>query len=252
MSTPILKLEGVSKVYPLEGNDVKALQSIDLEIQQGEFVCIMGASGSGKSTLMNILGCLDIPTSGRYSINGVEAQNLNPDALAILRNQTLGFVFQSFNLLSRTTAVENVELPLLYAGKISSTEIRERAVAALTAVGLAARLWHFPSQLSGGQQQRVAIARAMVNKPALILADEPTGNLDSVSSVEIISVFQKLHAQGITVIMVTHESDIAAFGQRTITFRDGKILSDMRNAHPVDAEAQLQEMQNEASTLKKN
>ncbi len=222
----LIQLEHVSKVYRLGDVTVSALRGVSLSVAEGEFVAIMGASGSGKSTLMNILGCLDVPTSGRYLLSGYPVSDFDRDMLAEVRNRKLGFVFQTFNLLSRTSAVENVELPMLYAG-IPSAERRRRAVAALTRVGLSQRLDHRPNQLSGGQQQRVAIARAMVMNPRVILADEPTGNLDSRTSLEVMALFQELGAAGITVILVTHEPDIAEFAARNIVLKDGVILSDV-------------------------
>jgi putative ABC transport system ATP-binding protein len=202
---------------------VHALRSVDMKIEEGEFVAIMGASGSGKSTMLNILGCLDKPSSGDYFLDGVDINSLNRDALAKLRNKKLGFVFQAYNLLSRTTALENVELPLFYNSKVRSKERKERAINALEAVGLADRMHHMPNQLSGGQQQRVAIARSLVNDPVLILADEPTGNLDTRTSFEIMELFQDLNEKGRTIVFVTHEPDIAKFATRNIIFRDGKI-----------------------------
>jgi len=204
---------------------VHALRGVSLEIHRGEFVAIMGASGSGKSTFMNMLGCLDRPSSGRYLLEGIDVSKHEKRALAQIRNQNIGFVFQGFNLLARTTALENTELPTLYA-KIDKAESRKRAVEALTLVGLANRMEHFPSQMSGGQQQRVAVARALVNRPAILLADEPTGNLDSRTSVEIMEVFQDLNDKGLTIVLVTHEHDIAQFAKRVLVFRDGKIRKD--------------------------
>src|SRR2546426_4349649 len=221
----IIEIDDVHKYYDLGETRVHALRGVSLQIERGEFVAIMGASGSGKSTFMNILGCLDKPTSGRYLLEGIEASSLSKKELAAIRNRKIGFVFQGFNLLSRTTALENVELPTLYA-HISKEESRKRAQDALTLVGLGDRTMHFPSQLSGGQQQRVAIARALVNRPAILLADEPTGNLDSRTAVEIMEVFQKLNDDGLTIVLVTHESDIAQFAKRRIQFRDGKIQRD--------------------------
>jgi len=209
--------------------DVHALQGLDFTIQSGEYVAIMGASGSGKSTLLNIIGCLDYPTEGTYILDGVQVDELDRNELADIRNEKIGFVFQKFNLLARTSALENVELPLLYNRSGTMKDSRQRAVEALEKVGLGDRLNHEPNQLSGGQQQRVAIARALVNQPAILLADEPTGNLDSKTSVEVMNIFNELHRQGITVVMVTHEDDIAAYAKRTIRLMDGKVVSDEIN-----------------------
>ncbi len=226
----LLQLRDVWKVYHLGDVEVQALRGVSTDVPAGEFVAVMGASGSGKSTFMNIVGCLDEPTSGTYRLEGTNVSHMTADERAVLRNQRLGFVFQHFNLLPRTTALENVELPLVYAG-VPFAEQRERARAALASVGLTGREDHVPSQLSGGQQQRVAIARALVNQPSLLLADEPTGNLDSEMSHEIMSVFTRLHRQqGVTIVLVTHEPDIAAYAERQITFRDGQIVSDGRTA----------------------
>ena len=203
--------------------EVPALQGVSLEVETGEFLAIMGASGGGKSTFMNILGCLDVPTSGKYYLDGVDISSLDKDELARLRNRKIGFVFQSFNLLSRTSALENVELPLLYNPKVNSREVRERSMEALQSVGLADRAHHMPNQLSGGQQQRVAIARSLVNEPKVIMADEPTGNLDTHTSVEVMEIFQKLNENGITVVLVTHEHDIAQYAKQNIVFKDGLI-----------------------------
>lgn len=235
---PLIELEGVGKTYSMGAEDVAALQEVSLTIEVGEFVAIMGASGSGKSTLLNILGCLDRPTRGRYRLDGKEVSSLSRDALATIRNRTLGFVFQSFNLLTRTSALENVELPLLYAG-VPSAHRHHRAREALERVGLGKRTGHHPNQMSGGQQQRVAIARALVNQPRLILADEPTGNLDSKTSSEVMELLQALGAEGITIVLVTHEPDIAAYASRVIVMRDGRILSDQRQTplHTQHAEA---------------
>ena len=224
---PLIVLRDVSKVYAA-GQTVHALRSVNLEIAAGEFVAIMGASGSGKSTLMNILGCLDTPTSGSYLLDGVPVQDRDADALAALRNRRMGFVFQQFNLMPRTSALENVELPLLYAG-VRQPERSRRALAALQRVGLADRSSHSPAQLSGGQQQRVAIARALVNEPALILADEPTGALDSETSQEVMQLLETLNRQGITVILVTHEADMAAWARRRLLFKDGRLVADENN-----------------------
>jgi len=229
MSSPsaLLALEDVTKVYHMGDVDVHALRGVSLAVEEGEFVAIMGASGSGKSTLMNIIGCLDRPTTGRYLLAGEEVSKLDRNALAEKRNRTLGFVFQNFNLLSRTSAVENVELPLLYAG-LHTRERHERSREALTRVGLGDRMYHHPNQMSGGQQQRVAIARALVANPKVILADEPTGNLDSFTSIEVMAIFQELRDAGITVVLVTHEPDIATDAARVVTMRDGKVQSDRR------------------------
>jgi putative ABC transport system ATP-binding protein len=221
----IILVEEIHKYYELGETRVHALRGASVEIARGEFVTIMGASGSGKSTFMNILGCLDKPSAGRYLLEGVEVSSLSKKELAAIRNRKIGFVFQGFNLLSRTTALENVELPTLYA-RISKAEGENRSRAALALVGLADRVEHFPSQLSGGQQQRVAIARALVNRPSILLADEPTGNLDSRTSVEIMDIFQKLNDEGLTIVLVTHEPDIAQFAKRSIQFRDGTIRRD--------------------------
>ena len=220
-----LRVEDVHKYYELGETRVHALRGVSVEIQRGEFVAIMGASGSGKSTFMNILGCLDRPSSGRYLLEGIDVSQHDKRALALIRNQKIGFVFQGFNLLARTTALENTELPTLYT-KIDKEERHKRATEALALVGLADRAEHYPSQMSGGQQQRVAIARALVNRPSILLADEPTGNLDSRTSVEIMEVLQDLNDKGLTIVMVTHEHDIAQFAKRVLVFRDGKIRKD--------------------------
>ncbi len=225
--TPVIELCSVNKTYHSSDEPVHALRSVDLRISRGEFVAILGASGSGKSTCMNILGCLDVPTEGRYLLDGTDVGSMKSDELAQIRNLKLGFVFQSFNLLSRTSALENVALPLMYNRKTSQAEAHERAHEALKAVGLSDRSHHTPAQLSGGQQQRVAVARAIVNEPLIILADEPTGNLDTATSEDIMGLFGKLNDKGITIVLVTHESDIAQFASRNITFRDGVIINDV-------------------------
>jgi putative ABC transport system ATP-binding protein len=227
MARPLVQLDAVTKTYRMGEVDVRALRGVTLAIQEGEFVAIMGASGSGKSTLMNVIGCLDRPTSGSYLLDGEEVSRLDRDALAAVRNRTLGFVFQSFNLLSRTSALENVELPLVYSG-LSARERHARARDALARVGLEGRLDHKPNQLSGGQQQRVAIARALVAHPRLLLADEPTGNLDSRTSVEVMALLQELGRGGITVVLVTHEADVAEYASRLVVLRDGLVKSDER------------------------
>jgi putative ABC transport system ATP-binding protein len=222
---PLLEVSKVHKTYFMDGVTVKALRGIDLIVNRGEFVAIMGASGSGKSTLLNILGCLDRPTHGTYRINGTEVSRLSEDQLATVRNRQIGFVFQGFNLLSRTSAIENVEMPMLYANVPAETRY-ERGMSALASVGLSGREGHYSNQLSGGQQQRVAIARSLVNDPPLILADEPTGNLDSRSSIEIMAIFQELNAKGITIVLITHEPEIAQYAKRNVRVKDGRISID--------------------------
>ena len=225
----LIRLENLVKIYDTGAIKVLGLKKINLTIRRGEFVAIMGQSGSGKSTLMNILGCLDRPTMGHYYLDGIDTAALTPNQLSEVRNRKIGFVFQSFNLIPRTSALRNVELPMTYAHRLSKKERRERAMALLEQVGVGARAEHMPNALSGGQRQRVAIARALSNEPPLILADEPTGNLDTASSVEIMELFSRLHEGGATVVVVTHEEDIAAFTERIIRFRDGQIISDKRN-----------------------
>ena len=228
MSQPIIEIKGITRDFPLGEEVIHVLKGIDLTINKGEYVALMGPSGSGKSTLMNLLGCLDTPTSGSYNLNGQFVSELHDDELAEIRNKEIGFVFQTFNLMPRTTALDNVALPMVYAGK-SKVERNERATEVLTQVGLDDRMDHKPNQLSGGQRQRVAVARALVNNPAIILADEPTGNLDSKTSVEIMNLFDEIHANGNTVILVTHEEDIAEHAHRIIRLRDGMIETDVKN-----------------------
>ena len=247
MSSPsngvAVRLDEVRKTYRTGEVEVHAVRGVSIEIAQGEFVALMGSSGSGKSTLMNILGCLDRPTAGRYFLDGEDVSSLNRDELADVRNRKLGFVFQNFNLLARTSALENVELPLLYSEQaLTSAQLREKAEQVLAAVGLQGRGDHTPSQLSGGQQQRVAIARALINDPEVLLADEPTGNLDSRTSVEVMEIFQSLNEKGITVIMVTHESDIAAYARRNIVMKDGLVRSDHPVANRLQAATELERL----------
>ncbi len=225
MTTSLISVENISKIYGIGEIEVHALTDVTLKINKGEFIAIMGASGSGKSTFMNIIGCLDRPTSGNYLLDGMDVNKLDKNKLAEFRNKKIGFIFQSFNILARTTAIENVELPLLYNRTINNKERKSRAYNALKSVGLADRQYSLPNQLSGGQQQRIAIARALVNEPIVIMADEPTGNLDSKTSYEIMEIFQTLNNRGITIVMVTHEPDIAQFALSTILFKDGKIIS---------------------------
>lgn len=247
---PVVKLEDFSKTYRNGTLEVHAVRGVTLEIMPGEFVAIMGSSGSGKSTMMNTIGCLDRPTGGRYLLDGVDICKLNRDELADLRNQKLGFVFQGFNLLSRTTAVENVELPMLYARPAIPSRVQyKRAMEALELVGLAARHDHQPNQLSGGQQQRVAIARALVNQPKVLLADEPTGNLDSRTSSEVMGVFQSLNEKGITIVMVTHELDIASYAKRKIVMRDGLIRSDEPVARRLFAAGEIAKLEAEQKEI---
>lgn len=239
---PVIQLEHIHKTYTMGDVDVHALRGVSLTIREGEFVAIMGASGSGKSTTMNIIGCLDRPTRGQYILDGQDVSAMSKDERADIRCQKLGFVFQGFNLLSRTSALENVELPMLYAG-VETAQRQQRAMDALRAVGLAGREQNHPNQLSGGQQQRVAVARALVNDPALILADEPTGNLDSRTSVEVMEIFQRLNRErGITLVLVTHETDIAEYAQRVVIFKDGKIKKDYQIENQRDAAEELRNL----------
>ena len=240
--TALIAAHDITKTYAMEGAPVHALRGVTLEIHRGEFVSVIGPSGSGKSTFMHILGCLDRPTSGRYLLDGRDVSDLSDDALSAIRNRRIGFVFQGFNLLARTSAVENVELPLLYAhdSRISPAERRRRAMRALAAVGLEDRARHHPNQLSGGQQQRVAIARALLNDPAMLFADEPTGNLDSRTSIEVMDIFQRLkNERGITIVLITHEQQVAEYGTRIIGFKDGRVVSDQPNTSRRAAAAEL-------------
>ena len=246
----VIQLQDIHKTYRTGEVDVHAVRGVSLEIAQGEFVALMGASGSGKSTMMNIIGCLDRPTGGKYSLDGIDVSKLSRDELADIRNQKLGFVFQGFNLLARTSALENVELPMLYTRQRPvGASLRERALKALNTVGLGDRAGHKPNQLSGGQQQRVAIARALSNDPALLLADEPTGNLDTRTSVDIMGVFQKLNDQGMTIVMVTHELDIAQYTKRMVVMRDGKVVGDTPVANRLIAANELRRLQEEQKAL---
>lgn len=229
LDLPILSIQNICRDFKMGEETVRALRGVSFDVHKGEFVTIMGTSGSGKSTMLNILGCMDRPSGGHYILDGEHTESLKKEALAKIRNQKIGFVFQNYNLLSRTTAIENVELPLLYNSKIDAQERHYRAVKALQMVGLEDRMHHFPNQMSGGQQQRVAIARALVNDPVIILADEATGNLDTRTSYEIMMIFQELHSQGKTIAFVTHEPDIATFSDRTITLRDGLLKKDVLN-----------------------
>ena len=248
---PVIQLADIHKIYRTGEVDVHAVRGVSLDIQPGEFVAIMGSSGSGKSTLMNMVGCLDRPTGGNYFLDGIDVSTLNRDQRARIRNDKIGFVFQGFNLLSRTTALENVEMPMLYNHqRVPSAEQRVRAGQALELVGLAERADHKPNQLSGGQQQRVAIARALVNQPSLLLADEPTGNLDSQTSIEIMGVFQKLNDAGITIVMVTHELDVARYTKRMVILRDGRIITDERVKDRSNAEAELKKLRQAQEAVK--
>ncbi|MGN6386657.1 MAG: ABC transporter ATP-binding protein [Verrucomicrobiota bacterium] len=246
---PVIKLEDFSKTYQSGEVQVHAVRGVSLSVMPGEFVAIMGASGSGKSTLMNTIGCLDRPTGGQYWLDGVDVRKLNRDELAGLRNQKIGFVFQGFNLLTRTTALENVELPLLYGRGIAGREQNRRAMEALQMVGLGERALHHPNQLSGGQQQRVAIVRALVNKPKLLLADEPTGNLDTQTSIEIMGLFQELNRQGMTIVMVTHELDIAHYTKRMLIMRDGRLIKDEMIERPLSSTEELAKLHDEQSAV---
>ena len=249
--TPAITVRDLTKTYVVGEVEVRALRGVSLDVLPGEFVSLTGPSGSGKSTFMHLAGCLDRPTSGAYLMNGRDVSNVGKHDLARIRNREIGFVFQGFNLLARTTALENVELPLLYAGPIPAKERRARAAAALEAVGLGNRLDHYPNQLSGGQQQRVAIARALVNNPKLLLADEPTGNLDTRTSIEVMGIFQSLNARGLTIVLVTHETDIAEYGARIVAFRDGRVRSDrpVTNRRSATTELEASAAQPEADAL---
>ncbi len=247
----VVKIEEIHKIYDSGEIPVHAVRGVSLEIHRGEFVALMGASGSGKSTLMNLLGCLDRPTHGRYLLDGVDVSQLDRNERADIRNQKIGFVFQGFNLLARTTALENTELPMMYGlRRHSSREMRQRALHSLEIVGLSDRADHFPNQLSGGQQQRVAIARALANDPELLLADEPTGNLDSKTSVEVMGVFQQLNEQGITIVMVTHELDIARYCKRNLILRDGRLVRDELVPNRLLAEVEMRKLQDAEAAAK--
>jgi putative ABC transport system ATP-binding protein len=246
----VISVRDLSKIYKVGEHSIHALRSISLEVDPGEFVAVIGPSGSGKSTLMHILGCLDQPTSGQYFLDGKDVSHLSDDEISLVRNKKIGFVFQGFNLLTRTSALENVELPLLYGGtNISASERKDRAMAALTAVGLESRADHHSNQLSGGQQQRVAIARALLNSPSILLADEPTGNLDSKTSVEVMEIFQSLQRErGITIVLITHEMDVAKYGSRIVAFKDGNIVSDTANDSRRHASGELEDLAGEDET----
>ena len=249
MSTPLISVRDFTKTYDLGENQVRALRGITLDVSSGEFIALTGPSGSGKSTFMHLLGCLDRPTSGQYLLNGRDVSALSKRELARVRNTEIGFVFQGFNLLPRTSAIENVELPLLYGGAHNARRRRERAAAALESVGLGQRLGHHPNQLSGGQQQRVAIARALVNDPKLLLADEPTGNLDTRTSIEVMGIFQRLSEErGLTIVLVTHEPDIAEYGTRIVAFRDGRVRADHAVAVRRRASVELARITTEADS----
>lgn len=248
---PVISVRDLTKTYKVGDHSVHALRSISLDVDAGEFVAVIGPSGSGKSTLMHILGCLDQPTSGQYYLDGKDVSRLSDDEVSLVRNRQIGFVFQGFNLLTRTSALENVELPLLYgAGNVSAGERKRRAMAALTSVGLESRADHHTNQLSGGQQQRVAIARALLNSPSILLADEPTGNLDSKTSVEVMEIFQSLQRErGITIVLITHEMDVAKYGSRIVSFKDGNIVSDISNDSRRHATGELEDLADEAERV---
>lgn len=241
----IIRVEQLRREFIVGGERVKALRGVSFSIREGEFVTIMGTSGSGKSTLLNLLGCLDTPTSGEYILDGISVQSMSKNQRAVTRNRKIGFVFQNYNLLPKTTAIENVELPLLYNSSVSARERRERAIKSLEAVGLHERMYHKSNQMSGGQQQRVAIARALVNDPVIILADEATGNLDTRTSFSILTLFQELHARGRTIIFVTHNPELAAYSSRNIVLRDGKIISDTLNQCPFSAREAFEALPND-------
>jgi putative ABC transport system ATP-binding protein len=248
---PVISVRDLTKTYKVGDHSVHALRSISLDVDAGEFVAVIGPSGSGKSTLMHILGCLDQPTSGQYFLDGKDVSRLSDDEVSLVRNRQIGFVFQGFNLLTRTSALENVELPLLYgAANVSASERKRRAMAALTSVGLESRAEHHTNQLSGGQQQRVAIARALLNSPSILLADEPTGNLDSKTSVEVMEIFQSLQRErGITIVLITHEMDVAKYGSRIVSFKDGNIVSDISNDSRRHATGELEDLADEAERV---